>query len=176
MCRNSPSLWVNCSIGVCLGCCVVKIHSEIISIDQGSCISSLVAHCFLVSLFSPFLYFAFIPPLLSSWPPTNRTLFCSSTLCNFLRFHMHCVLSWALSPSCCCCPSQHYNPCDDYMKPFYFTVNPPANLHVYPAPTFPNLLPISNQNPLITPCFTTARPLQSSSLRGLRWRTSATRL
>lgn len=45
------------------------------------------------------------------------------------------------------------------MKPFYFTVNPPANLHVYPAPTFPNLLPISNQNPLVTPCFTTAPPV-----------------
>lgn len=80
-------------------CPVVKIHSEVISIDGDGCLSSLpscfiVAHCFLVlCLFSPFPYSAFILPILSSWPPTNRTLFCSTTMCLIFAFaHALCFI------------------------------------------------------------------------------------
>lgn len=53
-----------------------------------------MAHCFLVlCLFSLFLYSAFILPILSSWPPTNRTLFCSTTICLIFAFaHALCFI------------------------------------------------------------------------------------
>lgn len=94
MCRNSPSLWVNCSIGVCLGCCVVKIHSEIISIDQGSCISSLLLWSLTVSWFLCSLLFSTLLLSLHSFhhdlPPTAPcfvhppcVIFCVSTCIAF---------------------------------------------------------------------------------------------
>ena len=145
-----------------------------VNIDQGfsSLLASvLVAHRFLVSLFVlSFLSSAFILPILSSWPPTNRTLFCSSTMRLMFFAFPHAAL--------CCFVLFFYrgaddpSPCitipgDDYLNPFNFTVNPPANLHAHPPP-YPPLHPTNHKSP--------HHLSQSSSLRGLRWKTSATRL
>lgn len=90
---------------------------------------------------------------------------------------MHCVLLWAWS-SACRCPSQHYNPRDDYLKPFTLPSthlpictypSPPTHIH---QPLLPILQPKSPHHFPLHHC----RPLQSSSSRGSRWKTSATRL
>lgn len=112
-----------------------------VSTDQGfsSLLPSVVvAHRFLVSLFVlSFLYSAFIPPILSSWPPTNRTLFCSSTVCLMFFCVSACIVLFFLSWARCSLSRCITIPGDDYPKPFNFTVNPPAYLHAHPPSPSP---------------------------------------
>lgn len=112
-----------------------------VSTDQGfsSLLPSVVvAHRFLVSLFVlSFLYSAFIPPILSSWPPTNRTLFCSSTVCLMFFCVSACIVLFFLSLARCSLSRCITIPGDDYPKPFNFTVNPPAYLHAHPPSPSP---------------------------------------
>lgn len=97
-----------------------------------------MAHRFLVSLFVlSFLYSAFIPPILSSWPPTNRTLFCSSTVCLMFFCVSACIVLFFLSRARCSLSRCITIPGDDYPKPFNFTVNPPAYLHAHPPSPSP---------------------------------------
>lgn len=129
------------------------------------------AHCcsvssLLCSLFIPIsvlLFYLFIPPTLSSRVSTHHTLFCPPTLCPLVLYFIMGLILLLLR-------LHHFNPCDEHMKPFNLGPICMSALPYIPTPS-----PISNQNKKKILSSPPSSLLQSSSLRGWRWKTSATR-
>lgn len=106
----------------------------------------VVAHCFLVSLFSLFLYFAFIHPLLFYH---CLPLFCSYTLCVF--FALPHALVFIMGLISLLLPLPTLRSVQWLHETFYSSINPPANLHVYPAPHSPTQPPPPTKIPSSSP-------------------------
>ena len=161
----------NGCVGTSYFCSSAVVFVWDVSTDQGfsSLLPSVVvAHRFLVSLFVlSFLYSAFIPPILSSWPHTNRTLFCSSTVClNFFCFSA-CIVVFFF----------YRGPDDPSPAALQSLVMISWNLLILPSTHLPICTHIHPPPPLHPTNHKSPHHLsQSSSLRGLRWKTSATRL